>query len=398
MINKIVILDNGYERFYPLTKTRPLAALLAGAFTFEKRVRRLFPMAEIAILAHIEVAAAYSARTGFRTTPFSGDEPVLFLLPNVIYNPAFARLAQEAEPGSLFRSKGSVVAAYDKPDSVTEDLDSLELPEIEVDLLAIPAIWDLVNFNGEIIRIDFEEHFRRAIDGNVHAQAAIYGENAVSIDRSAEVFAGAILDARDGPIIVSRDAVIRPGAIVQGPCYIGPGTQILSGWVREDCSFGPVCKIGGEVESSVFIGWSNKAHEGFVGHSYIGQWINLGALTTTSDLKNNYGKIRIDLGDGQIDTGRIKVGSFFGDHTKTGIGTLLNSGTCLGVSVNHYGTGLPPKHIADFSWGTSNGYTEYDIEKAIKTARTVTLRRGIEILPEEEAMLRSIHKNSWTKY
>ena len=210
MINRIAILDHGYERFRPLTKTRPLAALLAGAFTFENRIRRLFPTAEIAIIAHVQVAAAYSARTGFRTEPFSGDEPVLFLLPNVIYDSAFARLAQEAGPGTLFRSKGSVVAAYAKPDSVTEDLDSLDLPEIEVDLLTIPAIWDLVNLNGEIIRIDFEDHLRRAIDGNVHTQAAIYGENAVAIDRNAEVFAGAILDARDGPIIVSRDAVIRP--------------------------------------------------------------------------------------------------------------------------------------------------------------------------------------------
>ncbi|MCD6501418.1 hypothetical protein J7L01_02350 [bacterium] len=397
MIDKIAILDHGYERFYPLTKTRPVAALLAGAFTFEERVRRVFPTAEVVVLAHAEVAKAFSARSGLRSAPFPKGASVLFLLPNAVFDLAFARAAEAAEPNTVFRSGDTAVGALLEGGSVPSNLDALGLPEIEVDVLTVPTIWGLVRLNGEIVLSDFKSHFPRAVDGEVSAQATIYGENAVAIDRSAEIFAGAVLDAREGPIIVSRGAVVRPGAVVQGPCYIGPGTEILSGWIRGACSFGPTCKLGGEVESSIFIGWSNKAHEGFVGHSYVGQWVNLGALTTTSDLKNNYGEVRVDLGGGQIGTGQIKVGSFIGDHSKTGIGALLNSGTCIGVSVNHYGTGLPPKSIADFSWGTSDGYVEYDVEKAVRTARTVMSRRGMEMLPEEENLLRAIHADAWPK-
>ncbi|MCK5832705.1 hypothetical protein KAH81_03445 [bacterium] len=397
MLN-IVVLDFCASNFRPLSETRPVVSLLAGCFTFEERIRKLFPNSALELRACPSVAEVYSVKSNKSFIPKDETGRTLYLKPNVVYNLEFARMVESAEGDAIFKVDETVVAILThKPFDKGWFEIPPDWPVFELDLIIVPAIWDLVNINASIITADFDENFRRAIDGQVHPQAAIYGENAVAIERGAEVFAGAVLDAREGPIIVSRGAIIRPGAIIQGPCFIGQDTVVLSGWIREDCSFGPMCKIAGEVESSIFIGYSNKGHEGFVGHSYIGQWVNLGALTTTSDLKNNYGKIRIDFGDGQIDTGRIKVGSFIGDHSKTGIGALLNSGTYIGVSVNHYGTGLPPKFIKSFSWGTSQGYVEYEFEKAISTAKVVMSRRGEELQPEEESLLKNIYKANWNK-
>ncbi|HHS51142.1 MAG TPA: hypothetical protein ENN07_08515 [candidate division Zixibacteria bacterium] len=395
MLN-IEILDHCTNDFRPITLTRPVASMLAGCFTFEDRVRLLFPDIDVRVRPCCNVANAYFARNGAQSEPDASDGATLYLAPNVVFNLEFARFVRTAEGDAVFDVNGAVVGILtDKPFDEGWFDNPPDWPRHQFDLIVIPAIWDLVNINGRIIEADFGEHFRRAVDGEVHANAAVYGGNAVAVEHGAEVLAGAVLDASDGPIIVARGAKIRPGAMLEGPCYIGPETVIMSGWIRENCSFGPLCKIGGEVESSIFIGYSNKCHEGFVGHSYIGSWVNLGALTTTSDLKNNYGEIRVDLGCGAKSTGRIKVGSFIGDHSKTGIGALLNSGTVIGVAVNHYGAGLPPKNIKSFSWGTAEGYVEHDFDRAVDTARTVTSRRGFELLPEEFALLKLIHDENW---
>ncbi len=388
---RILILSGGWKNFRPVTLTRPLAEIRAGAFTFRERIERLFPGSSIAVLAPDAVAKAYSARTGIAANRLpDGDGQILVLEPNAIYGNSFRKSVEDASPGTRFVSGDETVAMLGNFDKIPEDLKRPDFAEIEVDATVIPAIWDLVNMNGGAISHDFENFFSAMVEGNIHPLGTIYEPSQVYIAPGAELCAGAVLDSRNGPIILAKNSIVRPGAVVEGPCYIGENSIVVSGWIRPACSFGPVCRVGGEIESSVFQSFSNKYHEGFVGHSYIGEWVNLGALTTTSDLKNNYGEIRVDMGEGQIKTGRIKIGSFIGDHAKTGIGALLNSGTFIGVSVNHYGAGLPPKHVPDFSWGGAEGYVDYDIEKAIATAKTVMSRRGLQMLPEEEALLRSI--------
>lgn len=392
MILRILINGGDREKFLPIASTRPVAEIRAGAFTFRERLQILFPDSKISVEAPRQVAEAYTSRTGgLANTLPPGEDPILIVKPNFVFGPSFKRIVESAKPGSVFLSNGIAMAAYGVFDDVPQKFAFPGFTEIDIHIDEIPAIWDLVNLNGGIIESDFSQFFEASIDGAVHPAAMIYKPDALSIEQGAEVCAGAVLDARTGPIIVRSGTVVRPGAVIEGPCYIGPDCRIVSGWIRPACSFGPGCRVGGEIESSIFQAYSNKYHEGFVGHSYIGEWVNLGALTTTSDLKNNYGEIRVDFGSGQISTGRIKVGSFIGDHSKTGIGTILNSGTYFGVSVNHYGTGLPPKHVPDFSWGGADGYVEYDIEKALATAKTVMSRRGLEMLREEEDLFRHIH-------
>jgi UDP-N-acetylglucosamine diphosphorylase/glucosamine-1-phosphate N-acetyltransferase len=155
-----------------------------------------------------------------------------------------------------------------------------------------------------------------------------------------------------------------------------------------------VCKIGGEVDASIFQGYSNKQHDGYVGHAYVGSWCNLGALTTNSDLKNNYSTVRVWTPEGETDTGERFVGVFLGDHAKTAIGTVLNTGTVIGFCANVVSTGFPPKHVPSFSWGGSQGLAPYDLEKAIAVARLVMQRRQVALEPADEVLFRALHAES----
>jgi len=392
MSYRIVLTDISWRKFLPITKTRPLADIRAGAFTFVERVGRLFPDSSICVLTRPGIVPVFETKADIATQIPDGTESILLLDSNVVYDIDFRETVTSAKPGSVFLVDEEPVAALLETEKIPENLNGLDYDRVHVDMLKIRAIWDLVNINGQAIEKDFREHFLPEKKGEIHKSAVLYNPDDIFIGEYTQIGAGAVLDAREGPIIIQNGSVIAPNVVIAGPCYIGEDCVAVSGWIRTGCSFGPVCRIGGEIESTIFQGYSNKYHEGFIGHSYIGQWVNLGALTTNSDLKNNYSEIRVDFGDGPISTGRIKVGCFIGDHTKTGIGTLINSGTCMGVSVNHYGVGLAPKYIPDFSWGTADSYTEYDIEKAIATARIVMSRRGKELLAEEERLLRSIHR------
>ena len=200
-----------------------------------------------------------------------------------------------------------------------------------------------------------------------------------------------VLDATNGPILIDRDAVVMPHTAIEGPTYIGPGSKIKMGTkIYEGTSIGPVCKIGGEVDNSIVLGYSNKQHDGFLGHAYIGEWINLGAGTSNSDLKNNYSSVKVYLHGEEIDTGHIFIGLMMGDHSKTAINTTLNTGTVVGVSANLFGEGFPPKYVPSFAWGGAKGLTEYKLDKAIATARKVMARRDKELTTSYERMLRHI--------
>jgi UDP-N-acetylglucosamine diphosphorylase/glucosamine-1-phosphate N-acetyltransferase len=192
-------------------------------------------------------------------------------------------------------------------------------------------------------------------------------------------------------VYIGANTRIEPQAALAGPCYIGPNSVVVAGKIAGS-SIGHTCRVGGEVEECIFQAYVNKYHAGFVGHSYVGAWVNFGAMTTNSDLKNNYSNIRVSLGGESIDTGSIKVGSFIGDHTKFGIGTLLTTGIVIGVCSNVFGGGLvTDKEVPSFAWGTTGGYQPYKIEKALETVARTMQRRNIELTSHETALLRAIH-------
>jgi len=228
------------------------------------------------------------------------------------------------------------------------------------------------------------------IKGKIYEGAIILNKDNVIIEEGAEIKPGVVLDAEEGPIYIGKNAKIMPNATIIGPAYIGDNTSIKIGAkIYENTSIGEYCKIGGEVEGSVIHSYSNKQHDGFLGHSYIMQWVNLGADTNNSDLKNNYGSVKVYINDKLIDSGSMFVGLFMGDHSKSSINTMFNTGSVIGVSCNIFGEGFPPKYVPSFCWGGKDTFTTYDIEKAIDVAKRVMKRRYKDFTEIEENLFRT---------
>lgn len=206
------------------------------------------------------------------------------------------------------------------------------------------------------------------------------------------------INAEEGIVIIEKDVKIEPFSFIKGPAFIGKGTIIKSGAKIYSSYIGPVCRIGGEIDTSVFMGYSNKAHEGFIGHSIIGEWVNLGAMTTNSDLKNNYSEIRVQIKDRIIPAGTIKFGAIMGDHVKTGIGTLIPTGAYIDIFSNIFSGGkFCPKYIPPFSWVSENTTEVHKIEKAIETAKKMMKRRNIIMEKEYEKVIRKIFEREIEK-
>jgi UDP-N-acetylglucosamine diphosphorylase/glucosamine-1-phosphate N-acetyltransferase len=210
--------------------------------------------------------------------------------------------------------------------------------------------------------------------------------NLVRVDpRNVAIEPFVLLDVSAGPIWLEQGVTIRSFTRLAGPAWIGRSTTLLGGSISAS-SIGPHCKIRGEVEATVVNGFTNKAHDGFLGHAYVGRWVNLGALTTNSDLKNNYGTVRIWTPDGETDTGEKKIGCLLGDHVKTAIGTMFNTGTVVGAGANIFGAGMPPKRVSPFAWGDTGA--TWDIDRFLETAETAMGRRNVALTPGLRAVLR----------
>jgi len=219
--------------------------------------------------------------------------------------------------------------------------------------------------------------------------------NPVRLEDGVRLGPGVVIDAAEGPVWIAAGANIQAGAILTGPVYVGPGSIVRPGArLSEGVCLGPQCRIGGEVSRSVFQGYSNKQHSGYLGTSFVGSWVNLGAATDNSDLKNNYRPVDVTMNGKKINSGDLHVGAFIGDFTRTAIHTRLNSGTVIGVCCNIFGTDFPVKGIPAFTWFGSDGYREYRLEKALETICTVMSRRGKKLTPVLETLLREIFNST----
>ena len=203
------------------------------------------------------------------------------------------------------------------------------------------------------------------------------------------IMPGAVIGNHAGPVWIGAQSEIEPHTYLEGPLFIGPHCRIKSGTrLYGGCAFGPHCRVSGEISSTVMQGYVNKQHDGFVGNSILGPWVNLGADTVTSNLKNDYSTVKVQVGKELVETGEQYIGLMCGDHAKTGINTMFNTGTVVGVAANVYGGGYPPRYIPSFMWGGSKGQQRGDLERTLSTARVVLHRRGQELTPAEEKRLR----------
>jgi UDP-N-acetylglucosamine diphosphorylase/glucosamine-1-phosphate N-acetyltransferase len=296
----------------------------------------------------------------------------------------------------VFANGDEVVAIFVSKKEVQKfQVDSLEkLPQTQIGCKIIQFPWELVQLNAEQIENDFvslKRKSKKAIAGKIYNGAHLLNRKNILIGSGSIIKPGVVLDAEHGPIIIEKNVSIMPNVVIEGPVFIGEGSQIKVGAkIYPGTSIGRECRIGGEVTRSIFQSYSNKAHDGFVGDSYIGSWVNLGADTNTSNLKNTYGNVNVFINGEEIDSGSQFVGLTIGDHSKSGINVMFNTGTVVGTSCNIFGDDLPPKYIPSFSWGSSGSFTSFDIEKSIEIAQRMMSRRGITMSKAYETMMRHV--------
>jgi UDP-N-acetylglucosamine diphosphorylase/glucosamine-1-phosphate N-acetyltransferase len=263
-------------------------------------------------------------------------------------------------------------------------------------IVKLKQLSDLFSLLGKMIVDDFDYLDSSTFHHQVPAGVTIVGDiENLMIAADAKVQPGSILNCSEGPIIIDAQAEVMEGCMVRGPFYLGEKSTLKMGSkVYGPTAIGPECKVGGEVSNVLFMGYSNKAHDGFLGNAVVGEWCNFGADSNCSNLKNNYSMVKqYSYATGKEEnTGLTFCGVVMGDHSKCGINTMFNTGTVVGVAANIFGGGFPNKHIPSFSWGGADELVPYDFEKGIETIRAVKKRRGLELSDREWHVLSEIHR------
>jgi UDP-N-acetylglucosamine diphosphorylase/glucosamine-1-phosphate N-acetyltransferase len=399
----VIFEDSTHDNFYPLSLTRPLWDLRMGLFTFAERIARIAsrdcPGAQIAYSGRDELAAlcrGLDSSVLYNEALF--DDDILFV------NALFAPVSLSLESGTAFVSGGRLAAA--RTMKVTAPMDrlhdaawarsaGLNITELPQDAVLIDHVWQIPLVNGTMINTDFPLLEAR---GNSQPQIGVtfLGEQGhIHIGSGVTIDPCVVIDARRGCVVIDDGVQIDPFTRIEGPCAIGKNCVVLGAKLREGCSFGPSCRIGGEVEEAVFQAHSNKYHDGFIGHAYIGEWVNLGALTTNSDLKNDYSSVSVYRPGGIADTGETKVGCLIGDFVKTSIGTLINTGSVLGTGSMAVMSGrMTPPHLPPFCRYIKNGMRDPGGADAVIATAGIACSRRKKVLPQAmEILLREIYRS-----
>jgi len=392
MRNIILFDDESREQMLPLSYTRPVAELRTGIFTIRERWEKL-----------LKGSASYitSEYLSQRYTMHLEDDNIV-INGAVMPNDRLVRLIEQLEPNEALMDEGNLLAARLNRhqfenllrDEAIEEISGLELADTPFIHLSYP--WDLFLYLRATIEYDFHLITNGRTSQTLPANNTVIAGDNIFLEEGAQVSC-AILNAQSGPIYIGRNAHVMEGAIIRGPVTIGEGTTIKMGArIYGPTAIGPHCKIGGEVNESVILGYSNKAHDGYLGNSIIGEWCNLGAGTTVSNLKNNYSTVRMwDYSSRTMkDTGLQFLGLVMGDHSKAAIQSMFNTGTIVGVASNVFGEGFPPKFVPSFSWGGSSGLMTHRLDEAMTTARKVMARRDIEFSTEDENIFRKVFELS----
>ncbi len=396
-MNLALFEDDGHARLLPLTWLRACYELRCGCDRLIDKVRRHCGPHVARVFLREPLRAVCGAR--LTLDPVDPSAPWCLLNARVL----LAGPVELPPPGQVWTQNGELVAAGITADELAQlSAEFLQNPETVAEWLAgrrsgtPPETVQLITYPWHLILANEAELRRQCRNGpgqlgQVYLGAHLVQPGQIHIGRNTRVKPGAVLDAEDGPIWIGDDALIEPNAVLQGPCFVGPGSVIRPGAaIRPGTSIGPVCRVGGEIDGSIIHGYSNKQHDGFLGHSYVGEWVNLGADTVTSDLKNTYGTIRVSLNGVPVESGQHFIGSIIGDHSKTGIGTILPTGGVIGVAANVFTQGAVPKFVPSFGWLTDSGLTAYRVDKAIQIARTVLGRRDVELTAAEEQLLHHV--------
>ena len=435
--NVVIFEDSAASNFTPLTLTRPVFELICGMTSlWENIANRFYPDAEIRFICRDYLKDVLQQKVDARVNDLSGTESALFVNGRTLA--AFSELPPIGGESEIGLQDGAITYARlmaneidglldsisDDPKDFSDRLASLNVPTKETpEIKLVNYLWELISQNGDAIEGDFEAYgkpeesrgtiekgaYVRAVDGD---EIKVYGAEEATrllmagrlplhIGTGTRVKPNVLVDLTEGPVYIGDHTDIRPPTIIDGPCCImdNAGTPkkvtIIDGAkIRSGVTLGPVCRVGGEVEESIIQGYSNKHHSGFIGHAYLGEWVNVGAMATNSDLKNDLTDVKVIVNGQLVDTGDLKVGSFIGDHAKLGIGASLTTGTVVGVMTNVLASGsIPPQFIPSFCFYREDRLSKgFRPKTLIATAARVMDRREITQTPADVKLLEKVYE------
>jgi UDP-N-acetylglucosamine diphosphorylase/glucosamine-1-phosphate N-acetyltransferase len=389
--------DSGWRKLLPLTWLHPVWELRFGAYSFLARVRALEQ--PVSLKGHCRSwLQRVGEERGGPPPPETAEYDTLYLNARVVDPQGIVEDAISYPTGFTLWNDGELVAfrlnrrlsSLPPPEELSRWAGDLGLPRQTTQAKLFARWWELVNLNESALIADAAHFELGACHGSLGSGSHLVGSDHIYIASNVAVDPGAVVDARSGPVVVEEETEIGSNAIVTGPAHIGKNCRIKPcSQIGPNVSLGPHSRVAGEISNTIFLGRSNKQHFGFLGHGYVGEWVNLGAGTTNSNLKNTYSTVRVWV-DGTVeDSAQTFAGCVIGDHSKTAIGTVLNTGSVIGVASNVFGHGFPPKFIPSFSWGFTAERVN-NMRVVLSTAARVMERRDRQLTEAEGELLRTV--------
>ena len=380
--------EKSRKNLLPLTYTRPISEIRIGILTIKEKWDK-----------------ALNTNASYFTTEFlSRKFPLIHKSNSLLINGSLcpkndliSEIKKLKPQQALLQNNELLALVGDVKDIDT--LNNFEKIEFNGTILMIKNVWDIFQKNSDAIKLDFELLTRNKISQPLSNTVTVIGNSSLIFLEEGAKAEACIFNTSSGPIYLAKDSEVMEGSAVRGPFALGEHSALkLNTKIYGATTIGPHCKVGGEVNNSVVFGFSNKAHDGFLGNSVIGEWCNLGADTNNSNLKNNYANVKLYnyLQNKMIDSGLQFCGLIMGDHSKSGINTMFNTGTVVGVGANVFGAGFPPTHIPSFCWGGSNGFETYLLNKFFETAEKVYERRSLSLNAVEKEILENVFNQSET--
>lgn len=378
-----ILFDASRNSLLPLTYTRPVCDIRIGILTIREKWEKYLGE-KTSTITEDYLSAKY---------PTEQSEEMMLINGSICPTPKLLKAIKGLKVGQALVCQGNVVAMYKTKAQFLSEEDSTQEIEVEYDFIKINNTWDIFVLNDKALREDFELLTQNRKSAPLSSTNRVVGEQNIFVEEGA-VVEFAILNAKEGLIYIGKDAEVMEGSIVRGPFAMCEHSVLkMASKIYGATTLGPYVKVGGEVSNVVIFGYSNKAHDGFIGNSVIGEWCNIGADTNASNLKNTYEEVRVWSIEKNtfVPTGQTFFGTIMGDHSKCGINTMFNTGTVIGVSSNIYGHGYQRNYIPSFAWGGTTGLKSYDMEKAIEVAEKMYQRRNVVMSQQDKEILRNVY-------
>jgi UDP-N-acetylglucosamine diphosphorylase/glucosamine-1-phosphate N-acetyltransferase len=402
----VIYEGRAWPTFAPLCLNRPVFMLSTGMATlFDKQIRylnasritlwvrpELVDFCRTRVIPQLKIPAAVNVPLDDQPALLVSGRTLLF---RPFTPPAIECVSSEDQMIRIAHATRPGLSHEDVMNRTDRWLELTNLEQVEPEARLVQSLADLISWNEESLIEDSIHLLKGAKKPPMIGPFTLIEEEDIWIGDDAHIQPGVILDASRGPIVIGTGAKIGANSVIEGPCYLGPAAQVRPlSYIKDACTIGRLCKVGGEVNNSIMLGHSNKAHDGFLGHSYLGKWVNLGAGTTTANLKSTYGTISLKIGSKEIPTDRQFLGALIGDHVKTAINTRLMPGSYIGFCTTVAGSSIAPRFLPSFTFWSDKGAEPMNIEVAKRTMKAVYARRDIRWTEGDEKMVSQVQNTA----